>query len=156
MRLERPRHFFREDGQLPATVDLPITIPPAFADQPPMVFVEEFRRRVRARESELQEQARREGRTFLGPREVLRQRRDKRPATSDRRRGRHPTLACSTKDRRLAELDALATFRTEYREAREAWRSGDHGVVFPYGTLQLVHEHGARCRPPPRALSAAA
>ncbi|MGM0578966.1 MAG: transposase [Myxococcota bacterium] len=155
-RFERPRRFFRHDGQLPAAVDLPVTIPPAFAGDPPEAFVERLRRQVRAREHELQEKARREGRSFLGRREVLRQRRDKRPSTFDRRRGRHPTLACATKERRLAELDALATFRTEYRAAREAWRSGDHGTTFPYGTLQLVEQHGARSRPPPAALRAAA
>ena len=108
---------------------------------------------VAARERQLQEQARDEGRSFLGARAVLRQRRDSRPATQAPRRGLDPAIAAADPHLRVRLLDALIAFRERYRQALDAWRQGARAVLFPAGTYAMRVHHDAACRPPPEPLT---
>ncbi len=147
----RPTGFFRghDKASLPETARIDVVVPPQFGDRSPREFVDRLQEAVRAREQALREQTKSEGRTFLGVRRAKAQRFTSRPKTRAPRRGRNPTIAASDKDRRIALLAALTKFRHRYREARMAWLNGDHGVVFPAGTLQLARYPGVRVQGTP-------
>jgi putative transposase len=147
----RPKRFFRDGDKasLPDTASIDVVVPPQFQDVEPRVFVDELQQRVRAREQQLREQLKADGRTFLGVRRVKAQRFDNRPKTRAPRRRRNPTVAARDKAQRIAQLAALTEFRQRYREARRAWLRGDRVVVFPAGTLLLARMPGVRVEATP-------
>lgn len=66
-------------------------------------------------------------------------------------RDRNPTFATGRgrKERFLASVQNLKTFRHDYREALALWRSGIRDVLFPWGTWQMHVLHGALVAPGP-------
>ncbi len=143
---ERPKGFFRthDNAPLPETARIDVVVPPQFDELGPREFVERLQRAVRAREQQLREQARAEGRSFLGVRRVKAQRFTSRPKTKAPRRRRNPAIAARDEQRRLALLAALTDFRRRYRDARTAWLLGAPTVVFPAGTYLLARLPGVR------------
>ena len=143
IRIERPKVFFDEDGQMPAFVELQLTPPPAFADDP--TFVEQVLGALR--EAEASEAARlaREARAFMGAARVLAQSFFARPDPGAPRRVLSPRVACRSKWKRIEALQMLVEFRDAYREALDAWRTGMRDVLFPHGTWQMRVLHAARC-----------
>ena len=57
---------------------------------------------------------------------------------------RNPRIACLITDLRIRLLAELKAWREAYRVALEAWRAGDHQIVFPPGTYAMRVVHGAR------------
>lgn len=88
---------------------------------------------------------------FLGAKKVLKQPRSWRPKKPPLRCRYRLSFICRNPDFRKKELEALKLFRLEYREAFEAFRSGDRDVVFPAGTFKMRRDAGVNCveSPPP-------
>jgi REP element-mobilizing transposase RayT len=149
--IDRPRQFFRTDGDLPDQVLLDFTQPPCFG----AMSTTEFRRRLKevvgAAQQAAVDHVLGQGRTFLGERGVLRQDPESSPTTKAPRRQRNPRIACRDKKTRIAAIKALQQFERCYRAARTAWRDGDLAAVFPAGTYWLRR---LLRRPPIRAAAA--
>jgi putative transposase len=141
-RVRRPECFFDPKGSLPDDVTLRLTVPPGFSS------AEEFRCELRAALSRREEEARavwgpRGG--FAGVRRVLAQKPTGRPASKEPRRNLNPRVAARDKWKRIEALGWLVAFMREYRDAWEAWRAGESGVMFPQGTYLMRVLHGAPC-----------
>jgi hypothetical protein len=139
----RPKVFFREDGDLPASEELALAVPPGFSS------ADEFRSRVAAATRDLEATRRRElqsaQRGFLGRARVLAQKPFARPRSEEPRRGLSPRIAARDPWKRFEALSRLAGFLQAYREALTAMRKGVPDVVFPAGTYLLRIAHGVRC-----------
>jgi hypothetical protein len=138
----RPKVFFRENGDMPASAELELTPPPGFS-------AEEFQRLVAAALRDREEKKRRElgPRGFLGRRRVLAQNPFAHPAPGEPRRQLNPRVAARDKWKRIEALSRLVGFLRAYRSAWHARRAGILDVEFPAGTYQLRVEHGVRCAP---------
>ena len=137
--VRRPNFFFRKKGGLPDTVWLKYEVPPTHEHLEVKEFVALVAKRVAAREAKHRDDAKREGKKFLGVKGVRSV--DWRSTPKGReRRGFHkirPNVAASTAEIRNAVLARIKKFRRDYRNARDALLNGDRDVVFPMGTWQL-------------------
>jgi len=134
LRAERPRHFFREDGPMPAEVELTFTIPPHLGDRDELLA--QLRARVAAVVAEHDELRRQSGRRVLGRGRVLRQSWRDCPTSHEPRRGLRPRVAARSKWARIQTLQRNRDFVIAYRRARAAWLAG-MPVKFPMGTYAL-------------------
>ncbi|MCB9729459.1 MAG: hypothetical protein H6744_08845 [Deltaproteobacteria bacterium] len=150
---ERPKLLFRGQGPLPARAELQVVVPGAFAHLSAEAFASLLGERIAAREASVQERFKAAGRRFAGASAARRQSPNATPRVKAERAGRNPTVSARRSERLVAELEALAIFRTEYREARQSWRQGEREVVYPVGTYHMLHEHRVRCHPPPLRLA---
>ena len=110
-----------------------------------------FRRRltkaVEAKEAELRQRAREEGRRFKGARAVRQQSPFDSPSTPRAFGALNPRVACRDKSRRKQVLAELRVFWKAYRLALEGWFAGKRAVVFPACTYLMRRKHRVRCRP---------
>lgn len=134
IRVARPRHFFRVDGDMPAIATLRFVIPAELGR--PAAVRAALRDAVHERERELIAERRREGRRVVGRRRVLRQTCSDRPTSPAPRRRLDPRVAARSLPSRIAALRALRDFRHAYRAAREDLLAGRR-AVFPPGTYWL-------------------
>src|SRR5512133_3398028 len=141
--VKRPDVYFDEDGPMPASVRLRLTLPPGFSDV--AAFVELVRARLAEAEREAADKLCEEGRTFLGRKGVLAQKPFSRPAPGEPRRQLSPRVACRDKWKRIEALQRLVEFRRAYAEALASWRAGVRGVLFPAGTWLMRVLHGVPC-----------
>lgn len=107
--------------------------------------------RVRSRVDRARQKLARQGRTFLGAAAVRAQ---SFAASYEQKRGVVPQFSAFTRAAWLHMVRTLRGFRAAYREALDAWRSGDRTVVFPPGTWWMRVHHGAAVRPPLAPLAA--
>jgi len=132
--IERPRHFFRENGPMPRSVPLRLVIPPELGD------ADQILRQVRERVAKLEEQLaatrRQTGQKVLGRRAILRQDWRSQPISLEPRRGLRPRVAARNKWSRVEALLRNREFVRLYREARALWRAG-LAAIFPPGTYWL-------------------
>jgi hypothetical protein len=135
--------YFDEDGQMPASVELQLTPPPDFADDP--TFVERVLEALREAEAAEAAKLASQERTFMGVARVLAQSFFARPAPGEPRRVLSPRVACRNKWKRVEALQRLRWFEQAYREALDAWRRRQRDVLFPLGTWQMRVLHAARC-----------
>jgi hypothetical protein len=91
----RPLHFFRPQGPMPDTLELPLTIPAELG--PTAAVLSELRDRVRAVELEREADRARTGRRVLGRRAVLAQSWRESPASREPRRNLRPHVAGRSK-----------------------------------------------------------
>ena len=141
--VERPERFFREDGPMPAVAHLRFVRPSAFEANAGLG--QHLRDLLREAEDQAVAKLEKAGRRFLGAARALAQRPGARPSTTEPRRTLAPQLASRNQWKRIEALLRLTAFRRAYRKARDAWRSGVRGVVFPSGTWLLRVEHGVTC-----------
>lgn len=134
VRATRPKHFFVEDGDMPAEVSMTLRIPPELGDHD--AIVAEVRARVEAFEKEAAHQRAETGRRVLGRYAVLRQAWDSSPTTRKRRRSLRPTIAAKKLWARLEALQRRRDFLDAYQAARKAMLEGAP-IPFPYGTYWL-------------------
>jgi REP element-mobilizing transposase RayT len=131
----RPRHFFRSEGPMPATVRLELEFPPELGD------AEELRRVLRARvDAEVQRLAevrRSSGAGVLGRRAVLRQSWRSAPRSEEPRGGLRPRVAARSVWSRIEAIRRDRSFIAAYREARASWLAG-RATQFPLGTYWLA------------------
>jgi REP element-mobilizing transposase RayT len=132
--VQRPRHFFRTHGPMPASVRLEFVIPPELGDADEVR--RELRTRVAAEERRLADERQRDGRRVLGRRAVVRQSWSGCPAGHEPRRNLRPRVAARSVWSRIEALRRNREFLTAYREARKQWLAGDPSP-FPFGTYWL-------------------
>ena len=134
LRAERPRHFFRTEGNMPGTVELRLRIPPELGVEAEML--EELRERVERAESTLAAERKKTGQRVFGRRAVLDQSWQARPVGTEPRRDLRPRVAARSKWSRIEALMRNKLFVKQYESARCAWLSGML-TVFPAGTYWL-------------------
>jgi hypothetical protein len=129
----RPLHFFRPDGPMPDTLELPLTIPAELGRAAEVLS--ELRDRVHAVELERETERTRTGRRMLGRRAMLAQSWREHPASVEPRRNLRPKVASQNKGARIEALRNRA-FINDYASARDRWQHG-MAAVFPPGTYWL-------------------
>ncbi len=134
LRAYRPRHFFRDDGHMPETVELTLTIPPDLGDRDRIVAA--LRDGVAAVEARHERERRASGKRVVGRASVLRQSWRATPTSKEPRRELRPRVAARSKWARIAALQRNREFILAYRKAREAWLTGTP-IPFPPGTYWL-------------------
>jgi putative transposase len=152
--VERPRHFFSAEGDMPERVTLRVERLEGFG----ALSDAEYRARVESRLEEVEETVRGEyaesGRPFLGKARVLKTKRFEAARSKEEKgRKRREVAATDPEVQKAGELE-YAEFRHEYDRALERYRGGDHGVEFPAGTYKLRVELAVNCRAPPVKQSA--
>ena len=131
---DRPRHFFRAHGPMPAHVTLDLVVPPELGD--PDQVRQELRDRVAAVEQRVAADRRRDGLDVVGRRSLLRQSWRGQPTSHEPRRNLRPQLAARSVWSRLEALRRNRKFLAAYRWARASWCAGAT-VAFPVGTYWL-------------------
>lgn len=144
---KRPKDFFQHDGPCPEEVFLRLTLPGTLVTDE-AAFRERLLGSIASRESEVQAQLKKEGRSFMGARAVQRQRWDRRPGEKLKRSWLSPTVASLDPERRIHMLRQRAIFLARYREALAEWKRGQYPVVFPEGTVQMRSFPGVLIRAP--------
>ncbi len=141
--VERPGHYFAENGSMPERQELVFSAPPGFQS------AEDFQARVMARVNELEKAAAAEreasGATVMGAPRVLRQRAFDRPAPGEPRRVLNPRIASKDKWKRIEALGRLVSFLESHREALVRFYRGERDVVFPHGTYLMRVRFGVAC-----------
>jgi putative transposase len=143
LRFDRPTHFFRQSGPLPATAVLQLVCPPGFTS------CEDLRtqllEKVAALELEAALKHERRGHRWLGINSALAQNPLARPESSETRRGLNPRIASRDKWKRIEAIGRLKEFLRQYRQAWKAFAAGIRDTVFPLGTYWMRVAHGVTC-----------
>lgn len=145
MHARRPRHFFREDGPMPAEIELALALPDHFEGKDE--FLAELARRIAAFEEACARERLATGRRIVGRRGVLRQSWRDSPTSHEPRRTLRPRVAARNKWLRIATLQRNKAWEAAYREARLRWQAGEP-AVFPYGTYWLRRFAHVAVQPP--------
>jgi REP element-mobilizing transposase RayT len=138
----RPDIFFREEGAMPMSLRLELTPPPGLAGRQAQKRIKEA---VAERECDARARVRREGRSFLGARAILRQNPFDSPRTIEPRRQLSPRIASRNKWLRIETLTGCAAFVRDHARALARWFEGKRTAVFPVGTYLMRIRHGVRC-----------
>jgi len=144
----RPRHFFRDDGPMPAEIELVLKLPDHFEGKEE--FLAELRRRIGDVEEACARERHASGKRVIGKRGILRQSWRDNPTSREPRRGLRPRVAARNKWLRIQLLQRNKEWQAEYREARERWKAGK-SYEFPHGTYWLRRFAHVRVKPPPVA-----
>jgi putative transposase len=134
LRADRPRHFFRREGTMPAAVAMRLTIPPELG--PEVEVLEEVRQRVNAAVESITRERQRSGKRVYGRRAVLQQAWWGHPTNAEPRRNLRPRVAAQSKWVRIEALARNRAFLADYATARAGWQEGAK-VTFPVGTYWL-------------------
>jgi hypothetical protein len=133
----RPKHFFRNDGDMPETVTLKIHRPRAFADLSREEWAAKVRELVHVRETEAKERRAREGKTVLGVSRVLAQSPSSQPKSHAPHFKLSPKLAAKSKWARIEAVRRDRSFQDKYRDAIRRHLAGIANVLFPFGTYWM-------------------
>ena len=140
--IKRPATYFTNSRVFPETVTLRVSPVAARVQTGAEVF-----QRVTGAVQQAVARARNAilagGRRFLGRAGVLSYSFRKRAESFEPRRGPIPKVRARNRSLLRAMLARYSVFWVEYRGALMAWRGGDRGVVFPYGTWGMRLYHGA-------------
>ncbi len=141
--IERPGHYFANDGSMPERQELVLSAPPGFES------AEVFQAQVLARVNELEQAAAADraasGVTVPGPRRVLEQKHTDRPAPGEPRRVLNPRIAARDRWKRMEALGRLVSFLERHREAMLRFCRGERNVLFPRGTYLMRVRFGVAC-----------
>ncbi len=143
--VERPRHFFRAMGTMPAEVMLCLVIPPELGDSDEVRRV--LRERIAAVEDNVATARARAGKPILGRRAVLQQSWRDHPPSGEAERGLRPRIAARNFWARLEAGLRDRDFVSSYRAARARWREGV-ATEFPAGTYWLRRHAGVQVAAP--------
>ena len=140
--VERPKVYFREDGRMPARVELRAVIPHGLRGESKKDWIARVRTAVRKRQSEL---AKDRKKPVLGLKAILKMHPLAAPKTEAPRSKLRPHLACKDNERMKGERLALKQFRADHEKMRIRLRDGEGKVVFPEGTYRM-RLLGLRCK----------
>jgi hypothetical protein len=147
LKATRPRHFFREDGVMPAEVSLRLTIPSELG--PAAAVIAEVKSGVEAVERSMQQHRARTGARVLGVAKILARSWRDSPTSHKPRRSLRPRFAGHHSTRLAALLD-FRSFLAAYRAARKHWLAGEP-ATFPAGTYWLARFAAVSVAPTPIA-----
>lgn len=134
LRARRPRHFFRNPGPMPETVELYLTIPAELGNADEVIA--EVRAGVERIEREAAKERNRTGMRVVGRRQILKQSWKDSPTSEAPRRNLRPRFA-GQRENRVAALLEYRAFQEAYGEARRRWVA-KRSAVFPRGTYWLA------------------
>jgi putative transposase len=140
---KRPLHFFRSQGDTPASLTLRCVLPPGLSLKR-SEFGAAVRAGIRVAEAAAADERRRTGRQVLGRDAILRQSPTDRPAPKSAEPGIVPRVAARDKGARMEAIVRLKEFRRAYAESRSSWLKGDE-VLFPAGTWWLKRFSAVSC-----------
>jgi putative transposase len=133
----RPKHFFRDDGDMPELVSLRITRPHVFQDLGQSGWASLVTERVRAAEAEHRERRTAKGISVLGRARILAQKPFTCPESHAPRFKMSPRVAAKSKWARIEALRRNRGFIDKYRDAFRGHMAGLAGTVFPFGTYWM-------------------
>jgi hypothetical protein len=139
----RPKHFFRENGKMPAKVTLRFHRPEGYQHLTQEQWAALVMDRIATEERKAREERHSTGAQVLGVKGVLRQCPTDRPSTQEPRREISPRVAAKNKWKRVEALLRNKVFQLAYAKARDAFKNGITEVTFPEGTYWLVRFAGA-------------
>ena len=149
--VRRPDHFFDEDSEtMPASARLRVTPPPMLRGEKPRVLGKRLFDLVKASEKYTRDEMQREGRNFVGRKNVLRQSPRRSAQSREERFKTNPTLASRDKWVRIELLQRNLDWLKEYREAYSRYRRGDRDVIFPFGSFKWPTFAHANVAPAPK------
>ena len=134
---ERPKHFFRADGQQPDVISLPIRRPRNFAGLNQGEWNALVTERVRTAEAEHRERRCAAGKRVLGREAILAQKPFDFPKSTEPHFDISPRIAAKSKWPRIEAIGRSKAFLQQYRAAIVAWMAGIVDTVFPYGTYWM-------------------
>ena len=146
--VKRPKVFFRTNGPTPETATLTF-VPLPHLEAEPDKGVAAMSASLKADEEKLRKKARKQGRRFVGIRNIRRQRWSECPTSFARRRGLSPRVATRCKWRRIEAIQRDRQFVAEHADCRRQWLAGNRDVTWPHGTYQMRVLHNVPCLPPP-------
>ena len=154
--VKRPEWLFKNkagvyEGELPETATLRYDLPPGYTAETrgQAVYVGEMA--VHLAEKWAQEKNARRGLKYLGRAlcwNVDHNRRGVQWEPHGPGTGPDPIMATSLETRYVAEIERRAYLDT-YAESLDLWQQGDHAVIFPFGTWNVVRHHAAVVAVPP-------
>jgi putative transposase len=133
----RPKHFFRDDGDMPEVVSLAIARPRGFENLAEDAWAKLVTERVRAREADHRQRRAVAGITVLGRQRILGQDPFECPAGHAPRFRMSPRVAAKNKWARIEALLRNRGFIEKYRGAFLAHVAGLANVLFPFGTYWI-------------------
>jgi putative transposase len=145
----RPKHFFREEGSMPASVTLRFARVGGFDHLSDEEFAAWVLERIRQREETAKAERKRSGGSIVGRKAILKQRWSDRPSNDEARRGLNPRVAARSRWSRVEALLRNQAFRDAYAAARASFAAGMRDVLFPAGTYWLQRFASALCEPHP-------
>lgn len=146
MTANRPKAFFRPDGDTPAAVSLQLFVPPDLAPDSRAEFVARLQESIAAAEQSAAANRKESGQGILGSALVRAQHWNDSPRPGELRRGLDPRVACKDTWRRIEALTRNKVWLDTYRAARLAFLAGAE-AIFPAGTFWLRRFAGAECEP---------
>ncbi len=87
------------------------------------------------------------GRSFLGPKQVLKMPLERCARSFARRRKRRPRFAARNEAQPMARVRRHKAFQAADRVALKAWKQGHRLVAFPQGTWWMRGHHHAKMTP---------
>ena len=142
---KKPKHYFDpKSRQWPATATLTLTMP-VVLDRTAAEVRQAVADEVERLEAEANKEVSSKGWKVLGAKIVSALSPHKRATSREPLRGRNPSFAVGRGQAHALKqaVAALRAFRSAYRAALEAWRSGVRDVLFPHGTWVMRLGHGA-------------
>ena len=135
---KRPSFYFRSEekgGSMPKKIKLKLCLQDSLGT--PKAAYKELMQAVKDRELLLQEEHKREGKSYLGKEAVKRQPIHSTPSSESRRSNISPRLACRDKWRRMEILQLMKSFLESYKDAWERFKAGEAQVEFPLGAYRM-------------------
>ena len=152
IRVERPRHYFDPDNaKWPEELELRLEMPVALElDYGPELARQRIAERVRDKQHQAWNEAKRTGRAFVGPRRLLKVLHTKRAKSYEVFGSLNPQFAAAGhREATRQAAKRLQAFKTQYQQALQRWMAGDRNACFPEGTWWMRVCHGVRCGPAP-------
>ena len=143
----RPRTFFRSDGDMPPAVSLPLHLPSELTSDSRARFIKRLEERIAEAEHNAAAERRESGERIVGRAAVRAQHWNDCPRSREPRRVLDPRIACKNTWRRIEALVRNRVWLAAYRRAREAFLAGT-ALPFPHGTFWLRRYAGVACEPP--------
>jgi putative transposase len=147
--VKRPQLFFREDGDMPETLQLTYHKPDLFSELDDDRYRAWISRMLEAREALRRQQRERSGRKVLGRRAVLAQHHEDAPSSLEKSFQPNPRIGIGDNWRRIEAIQRLVGFMKEYAECWRRWKSGTRDIVFPFGTYAMRVLHRVACAQAP-------
>jgi putative transposase len=145
----RPKHFFRDDGDMPETITLTFERPIGFEK----LSQDEWESLVTNRLSEVESSHRQrrlaEGKHVLGRERVLAQDPFDSPSSSSPRFKLNPKIAAKSKPAMLEAIQEEESFIERHAQSLKDFIAKIPGTLFPHGTYWWRKFAGAICEPNP-------
>ena len=152
IRVKRPTHYFDADhAKWPEELELRLEMPVALElDYGPELARQRIAERVRDKQHQAWNEAKRTGRSFVGPRRLLKVLHTRRAKSYEVFGSLNPQFAAAGhRGAARQAVTRLRAFKAQYQQALQKWMAGDRNACFPEGTWWMRVGHGARCGPGP-------